>query len=368
MKRIAFLVILSALAASIVRSQDAPRETGKVLLLKNERAFEGDVAKAGDVYRVRKEKAAGEIAVPASQVLRLCADWNEALAFMHSRANLDDPDERLRLAKWCQANRLIDRAREEAQHALELRPKHAETRQLVKLLAVAASAKSAKPASEHSVPPLPPIDLSFESVTAFTVRVQPILMNTCVNCHSGTYGGTFRLYRLHEGGERVATQRNVAAVIAQVHFERPAASPLLVMAVSAHGNAKVSPLPGRQSPTFQTLCGWLEQTLADNPQLRQRAVPAATPVSAMPPPAPLPASVPKAAAPLPRPELKGASVPPLPGVAGAQFAPNPDGSVPAQARSVLPAGPTPAPAPVAEVPADEFSAAHFNRWAHPERK
>src|SRR5947209_2403300 len=120
MKRISLLLALPGLVAGVgwsLSAQDAGRVTGKVLLLQNERAFEGDVEKVGETYRVRK--GGGEVAVPAAQVLWLCADWDDALAYMRSRANLADPDERLRLAKWCQLNHLADQARVEAKCALE---------------------------------------------------------------------------------------------------------------------------------------------------------------------------------------------------------------------------------------------------------
>jgi hypothetical protein len=354
MNRKFLVLVVPALAAGLgwsLFAQDAPpRITGKVLLLQNDRAFEGDIEKVGEAYRVRK--GTGELVISVSQALRLCTDWDDALAFMRSRANLGDPDERLRLARWLHLNHQIDRAREEARVALEMRPKHAETRQLVKLLEATPAGKTARPASEVSLPPVPHYDLSFESVTTFSLRVQPILMNTCVNCHSGSYGGPFRLYRLHEGGERISTQRNLAAVIAQLQLAKPAASPLLVMAVSAHGNAKASPIPGRQSPMFATLCSWIDQTLADNPHLRER--PAAAPAT-------LPASVTRApeVSQGPRP-LEPKNVAPmsdvLPGVVVSQTPVTPPPTAP------------PAAAPTPQVPVDEFSAVHFNRWAYPQKK
>src|SRR5438477_9124387 len=69
-----------------------PPAAGKVLILDNERAIEGDIARSGEQYCVRR--GMGEITFPASKALRLCPDWDEALAFMRSRANLQDPDER----------------------------------------------------------------------------------------------------------------------------------------------------------------------------------------------------------------------------------------------------------------------------------
>jgi hypothetical protein len=242
----------------------------KVLILQNQRIFEGAIEKVGDFYRVRC--SAGELTVPVGQGLRLCADWEEAIAFMRANAKLSDPDERLRLAHWCHVNHHLDSAREEARAAHELRPNHALTEQFLKLLEQRPAARTAPdPAATASQPPVPPVNVTYETVTAFNHRVQPILMNTCASCHSGSYRGKFRLYRMHEGGERTASQRNLAAVIAQINLDHPPASPLIAMALSAHGNSKSAPLLGKQSPTFLALCAWIDQTLADNPNMREKS-------------------------------------------------------------------------------------------------
>ncbi len=351
MKPIIPFVAVSALCAGVAWSlcaeePAAPRLTGKVLILQNERAFEGDIEKVGDNYCVRR--GSGEIVVSSGQALRLCADWDDALNFMRSRANLDDPDERLRLAKWCLGNHQVERAMAEAKIAMTMRPKHRETRNLVKVLEATPTAKNTKPASEPAVTPVPHLDLSFESVTAFHLRIQPILMNTCISCHSGSYSGKFKLYRLYEGGERVAMRRNLAAVLNFVSLDNPAASPLLVMAVCAHGDAKIPPIPSRQSHAFTTLCTWIDQTIADNPQLRERG------------------PAPRAARPRSQPKTPAVPVlpPPLPGFAAAQRAPTSDRS-PTPPPIVLPVR---TPTAVAPMPPDEFDAAHFNGVYHPNKK
>jgi hypothetical protein len=359
MKTLQILVVsLFTVAAGIsLYGQDntAPRTTGKVLILNNERTFEGDTEKVGEIYRVHR--SGGEITVPSNQVLRLCTDWDDAVAFMRSRANLDDPDERLRIAKWLQINHQNQRALAEAQRALEMRPKHGDTKQLVKVLELTPKETNSPRAKDATARPVPHVDLSFDAVMGFSQRIQPILMNTCVSCHSGSYTGKFKLYRLHEGGERVATQRNLAAVIDQLRLERPAVSPLLVMAVCAHGDAKTAPVPGRQSATFQTLCAWIDQTIADNPQLLDRH--SDQPTS----PGTRITNAPASTAP-PRPKVV---IPPLPGVVAAQTAPTADGSAPPPIV-LLPTSKRPAASPVIDAPADEFSPNLFNKAYHPNRK
>src|SRR5581483_162195 len=193
MRTIIRFLAVPALVAGLglcLRADDAPAVRGQVLLLRSERGLEGEIEKAGDRYRIRR--GAGESWVACDQAVRLCADWDEAYHYMQARANLADPDERLRLARWCQVNGLDAHALEEAHATLQLRPNQPEARRLVQLL----ERRPPQPTAPASPPPAPApapardVDLSPESLVAFKTRVQPILMNACVACHAGTHAGS----------------------------------------------------------------------------------------------------------------------------------------------------------------------------------
>ncbi|MCS7047320.1 MAG: hypothetical protein NZO58_13255, partial [Gemmataceae bacterium] len=195
------------------------------------------------------------------------------VAFQRSQANLDDADERLRLARWCLSHGLKEIALVEARAALELRPGHAETKQLIAAVQrspLAPSAPAPPPLPPRPVEPLPNLDLSADALTSFTTKVQPILMNACASCHAGGQGGGFQLLRPYEGGTRFTTQRNLTATVMQLKFDHLAASPLLVKAVSAHGSATSPPLKDRQSVPFRALQQWAENVVANNPHLVER--------------------------------------------------------------------------------------------------
>src|SRR6266446_5276719 len=70
---------------------DAPKATGRVLVLANEKTMEGHIEREGDQYRVRR--TVGEVWIQSDEVLRLCQTYPEAYEFLRSRANLRDPDE-----------------------------------------------------------------------------------------------------------------------------------------------------------------------------------------------------------------------------------------------------------------------------------
>src|SRR5215469_13770065 len=134
---ISSLVLLGVLAlpgSGPLCATDPPKslEKGSVLILKNEHTMEGDIERLDGRYRVRR--AAGETWVPADRVLCLVASLPDAYAFLRSRANLEDADERLRLANWCRFNGLRSQALAEVRAAAELRPDHAETRRLLEHL------------------------------------------------------------------------------------------------------------------------------------------------------------------------------------------------------------------------------------------
>ncbi|MBI3411739.1 MAG: hypothetical protein HY040_25695 [Planctomycetes bacterium] len=276
--KIALFLAMAALAAGVrTFAQDTPTHaTGKILLLTSERIMEGDVERIGERYRIRR--GTSEVWIPADKAICICADHHEAFAQMKSRANLGDADERFRLAKWCMTNNLREQALDEARYALEMRPEHAQTKNLIAILERGLKPKMSAPiptaapkAPSRPIVQAPQIDVNAETLSLFTQKIQPILMNTCANCHTDGRGGQFQLYRAGDAGHRAATQRNLAAVLAQLHMQKPALSPLLIKAVSAHGNTQNAPIQSQQGIPYRSLCEWIDRTLATNPHLRERA-------------------------------------------------------------------------------------------------
>jgi hypothetical protein len=293
---VSMLVLLGILAvsgASLVRTAEAPPlQKGKVLILKNEYTIEGDIERIGGRYRIRRE--AGETWIAAERVLSLVASLPDAYAYLHRRINLDDPDERLRLARWCRANGLQQQALTELQAAAALRPEHAETRRLLQHWTQAAlTTPPPKPAASASPQPaavdLPPIEVTSESLGQFATRVQPILMNTCACCHATGHGGKFQLRQVYEESisNRQTVERNLAAVLAEINLNQPEQSPLLIKAVSDHAHIGRAPLRDRQIAPYRTLESWVKLTVANNPHLRAVMPASASAPSAPPSPLPL---------------------------------------------------------------------------------
>jgi hypothetical protein len=360
---IVWALALAATPWALSQTSDAmPSKTkGHVILLENERTVQGQIELEGNQYRVRRE--VGETMMPAAHVIFLADDLEEAYAFLRSRANLRDADERLRLARWCHLHGLKKQALDEATAAVELRPKNAEAQRLFQSMQRSAGTAPSAPAAPINKETSDPaaIEVSAESLGQFISKVQPILMNTCTSCHVADHAGTFKLTRAQEGGvvNRRATQRNLNAVLAHINREHWETSAFLVKAVSMHGQASQPPLKSRQSPAFKSLEDWVRAAMADNPQFAQGNSPFVLAAAV---------SDPKATA-RTEPTKPGSAAPEkssaTPGASTETLVTN--GPAPVVPNSTKPASPgNTKPAKPSE-PVDPFDPIIFNRQMHPER-
>jgi hypothetical protein len=299
-----------------------PSATGRVLVLDNERTLTGDIDLVGEQYRIKR--LIGETMIPKSKALRLCSSLDEAYQFLKGRANLNDADERLRLADWCRQHALRERACEEAEAAHRLRPNDERTRRLATHLREAKDRAQTPAAPPPQEPAGPHVEVSSESLSGFATRVQPILMNACACCHTGGRGGNFQLTRVSGPGmaNRRSLEKNLAAVLAHLNAKEPAASKLLSKAVSIHGPGMTqAPLKGREAAAFRSLEHWVCRTADTNPHLREEAhasAAGATPTAPPRPsdgfgqdrePKPTPLTPPPAAPAAPKPETKAPTKP-----------------------------------------------------------
>jgi hypothetical protein len=354
------LVVLLVLpGASPGYAPDPPpsQTKGKVLLLKNEHTLEGEVERIGERYRVLR--SAGETWVPDDEVLGVAGSMTEAYALLRARANLDDADERLRLANWCRLHGLLPQAIAELQVAAQLRPDHAPTRRLLQHLQQTARAPVApkRPRitdQRATAEPAPAVELTTECLGLFATRVQPILMNTCARCHATGHGGKFRLVQVYEDGPvgRRTLEQNVAAVLAEINLAQPEASRLLTKAVSDHAHTGQAPIKDRKDAPYRTLEKWVKLTIESNPQLRD-STPAPDKSAGTTPPER------RAIESGPRTDWGTDAPPPAAGP------PAPPGVSPTPVP-VSNAKPAPPPPPPAVTPPDPYDPEPFNRQAHPE--
>ncbi|MFL5340290.1 MAG: hypothetical protein ACJ8F7_09070 [Gemmataceae bacterium] len=341
------LFLAGALATPLAAAPPVPLpEKGHVLLLDNDEVLEGDVERVGDRFRIRR--AAGELFIPANRVAGLVDSREAAFDAVKKRAKLTDANDRLRLARWCLSHGLPNQAIAEADAAASIDPKDLRfkmaycepiKRQAVLQPAATAAKEPAAPAPSTAPADAPTVDVSPESLSLFITKIQPILMNTCANCHTGDHGGKFHLTR---AGNKYGLQTNLAAVSTFLNHEQPSASALLTKAVTVHGNTGLPPIKDRQTAAYRHLEAWACQAAG---QAAPVAPPAALPPAAI---ASAPALPPKDA------QAKAndfASEPAAP-------------SVPAEGVTQASAQQKPAPMPVAKPktdPSDPFDPEIFNQ-------
>lgn len=269
------LALAGVILCPAPRAAAAEPVKGRVLVLDNERTLTGDIERLDDQYRIKR--LVGETWVPVGKALRLCATMEEAYEYLRARANLRDPDERLRLADWCRQHGLKDQALAEVEEAAELKPGDAQiTRTLAHLRGLKARAPP-PPVVAAEAPALPRVEVTAETVGQFASKVQPILMNACVSCHCAGRGGSFQLTRTTGPGlsNRAAVENNLAMVLAQVNPRDVRTSKFLVKAVSIHGPGMTqAPLKGRQAAAFKHLEAWVARALESNPHLAEGPAPA----------------------------------------------------------------------------------------------
>jgi hypothetical protein len=280
--------LLLGAAGLRAQSPTASPVKGRVLVLENGRTVTGEIELDGDRYRIRR--LTGETTVPTTGVLRLCNSLDEALAFLRSRTNLLDPDERLRLADWCGQHALRDLQIAEVEAALKLRPEDARIRRLHQGLMDSKRRAEAPPQTPRPEPSLPRVEVSLETLSAFANKVQPIMMNACAKCHNASRGTTFQLRTPRGPGltDRLAIDHNLSAIAALVDPARPGASVLLTKAVTAHGTGMLSPpLNARTHATaLRTLEIWVNQLATTTPNLKPATPSASVVASATPPSTP----------------------------------------------------------------------------------
>jgi hypothetical protein len=349
--------------------------SGKVLVLKNERTVEGEIEYIAGRYRVRRP--VGEMWVEAAGVLRLCANQGEAYACLHglALAKPEDADRRLRLAEWCLDRGMTAEARAELEEGLKLNKAHPDGRRLVARLqarpGTGAASQATQPPTLPAPPQAPDLELTSEALNLFGTRVQPILMNTCANCHNDAQGTAFRLIPTSEigVGNRTTLHRNVAAVLAYVNPAQPLSSPFLTKAASVHwwkqtpeglrlaaGDPTQPPFQNRHAPAYRALEDWVRLAVISSPQFVE--------------PPPVTSALPAPFAPVARPVPVEPSRIDPPGAAGAPLPRKVETTPSVPAALLAPPPPVPAalqPSSGSAAPPAVCDADEFNQRHHPAR-
>jgi hypothetical protein len=277
-----------------------------VVLLTDNKLVEGTVTESGTKVIVRR----GAIDQPFTkdQVQYIGKTKDDCFKHLLEKVKADDASGHFKLARWCMYNGLREQALAEAQVAVKLQPNYAAAAELAKTMEESIRLFNADGTSKLPPPVMPDEnglpkavdsepEIGAEALTAFTTRVQPVLVNLCADCHAKPgHTGTFKMAcGTTLEGDSALTKHNLKAALAQIKKADAGASPLLVQALAAHGGMKQAAFANRAAPAFRVLEAWVFLAAGSvppepKPEVKSEPKPAPEVKPALPPvpPPPLP--------------------------------------------------------------------------------
>jgi hypothetical protein len=289
------------------QSTPAPRaDEPSVILLKNGtlKHHMGTIVEEEDEY-VLKHRA-GSVRLKRREVEGIFGSVGEVYRHKVEGLVVGDPDEHMKLARWCLGQKLNIEAREQLKAVLAASPTDERAIDMIKNIEATAenvvrrddqlkragfdSAEGAErdaPAtmdnelinqirSHRGALPKPVVfDLSdalaVKRYQEYLKTIHPLLQRTCASCHDENSGRNFQMIRSRNAKDlqnELLVRNNLAATLGLIDRSNPSHSPLLVNAVMPHGPEKRSILTDSNSPAYRALWTWVES-------LRQGVLPSA---------------------------------------------------------------------------------------------
>ena len=273
----------------------------RVLLLYNGEHLTGEITENAKSYVIHRN--GGEIHVAKDRVEEAFSTIQELYQYKLNQIPERDPDEHLKLARWCLSQHLTAEAKASLQIVLKLSPKagqaramlvsiqNAETRQALAKnrdvdtdvmqsraeMTIPTARRADRPSElddavirkaqkEFGLTGLPvifelPAAMAVKRADQFTKSVQPILQVSCVRCHNETSNRVFQLVEIKNRREQTSeiSRANLDAVLQFVNRDNPAKSEILSTVLLPHGGGRV-PRPvfrGSNDPKYQILSAWV---------------------------------------------------------------------------------------------------------------
>jgi hypothetical protein len=331
---------------------------GKFIVLKGNKLIEGQ-AVMGDKKVVLRQGAIDR-AFPREEVSFIGESRDDVYHFVLGQVPAADPVKRLAVARWCMLNGLRDQALTEAKEILRIDPDNKVAAEMARSLAESlerfptggSPSAPAKPETGSASASDADIDVTPEAATTFSMRVQPLLANQCVECHARPdHAGKFKLMRSGPDAGPQTIRTNLKATASQISRSDPLNSPLLAKTVQAHGGQKLPTFSSRQLTAYRLLEAWvvLAVGVPTGPLVPQAIPPAFQPATpAQPPVAPM---VPAATVPSVPPASNAVVLPPVEPIPVPATPVPPVVSVPAAPPATVPAPPPASVPPPVNVPA-----------------
>ncbi len=260
----------------------------RVLLLTNGKVIPGDIVEdaAAGLYRLRQN--GGSIGYPKIMVLKAGDSIDDLYRFQVARLPGGDPDERMKLARWCLTEHLTAQAKEQLEAVKAMCPDDAEVKRMLYNLAAAderapldggvrlTSGEMPRGEAPATLDPrvisraqkrfnaLPEIfDLpqaqAVKRANEFADYVQPVLQQNCVRCHNEKYTGDFQLVEIKIKRDLTnpdIARANLDATLRLINPDDPSRSPLLSAGLVPHGDSTSAIFRGANDRNYQVLSQW----------------------------------------------------------------------------------------------------------------
>jgi hypothetical protein len=264
-----------------------------VLLLSTGEVVRGLVEETDEGYLVRTP--IGELPYRRRQVEKVFGSIAEVYAYRRGRTPESDPDERLKLAQWCLAQKLHPQAQAELKAVLALNPQDGRARSMLFQLQSAggrglpADAGVQRTGGERVEPPaalssttlkelreagrnnplasgMPvifdlPQAMAVKRYQEFAAYVHPALQRTCAQCHNEEASSKFQLIQARTKRDLdndLLIRANLDAALRLIEPRDPSKSPLLSAAILPHPPSGKPILTGPNHPTYRLLITWVQ--------------------------------------------------------------------------------------------------------------
>ena len=271
------VAVLAQSGLAVEEPAGETRPAAMLLVLVDGQVISGHVTPWPDGYDI--QVSAGRMYINSDRVRFAAASLPDAYDRMRDSIPEFTPTNHMELARWCLGNKLYTQARREVLDALHLDPNRDDAKRMLRALeqigeqsqaAITGTGLTEYPSqTEIQRPAIETRSLAGlnRSVAHSFVRdVQPLLMNKCATsgCHGTSATSQFQIVSTHRGSTPAIAERNLAAVLKQIDFSNPPASPLLKIGEQAHGNMASSAFPGRSGAMqFSVLQNWVRQASHD---------------------------------------------------------------------------------------------------------
>jgi hypothetical protein len=300
---------VSPLPASVPVQAPTNAPAFTVLLLSNGQVIQGNVSedKAGQNYVLRQK--GGEILFPKTRVEQRFGSMARLYEYKLARLPDRDPDERMKLARWCLENKMNLEAKGHLEALVELNPRDVQAKRMLEsMVATAERAGDGRDTAvrttgveivestprEFNTTAIPrargemaksvgrpvifdlPAAIAFKRATEFTRYIHPVLQNACASCHNETHPGDFQLIpgRSRNDWSPDVVRANMDATLRYVNRDDPARSDILAYAANPHGSNARAVFSGPNDLRYRYLSTWLSSLKTNEPAAKSGTAPA----------------------------------------------------------------------------------------------